>query len=152
MITYKLAEMADLDTLVRMRLEFIDEIKKKHIEDPAVKENLTQYFKETIPAGQFIAWLAFENGEVVGTSGLCFYQFPPNGTILDGRVAYIMNMYTRPEYRKRGIANELFSRILNEAKALGYKKVTLNATEMGAGLYRKYGFSEPEMIELVKFF
>ena len=152
MITYKRAEMDDLDTLVRLRLEFIDEIKKTHIEDPAVRENLTRYFMETIPTQQFIAWLAVDNGEVVGTSGLCFYQMPPNGTTKDGRVAYIMNMYTKPEYRRQGIADGLFSRILNEAKTLGYTKVSLNASEMGAGLYRKYGFSEPEMIELVKFF
>ena len=47
-----------------------------------------------------------------------------NGDILylDGRVAYIMNMYTLPEYRRKGIAKILFDKLVEEAKILGYRK------------------------------
>ena len=152
MITYKLVTADDIDALVACRLEFIDDIKKTHIDDPALADNLHAYFRETIPSGKFISWAAMDGNEMIATSGLCFHQTPPNASALDGSSAYIMNMYTKPAYRKRGIANELFSRILEEARKLGYKKVSLNASEMGVGLYRKYGFKEPDMIELVKFF
>ena len=51
-----------------------------------------------------------------------------------------MNMYTFPNYRNRGIGAELFKRIVDEAKQLGYKKITLNASDMGRPLYEKFGF------------
>ena len=53
-----------------------------------------------------------------------------------------MNMYTVKEYRNQGIGAELFKRIVEEAKNLGYKKITLNATEMGRKLYEKFGFEK----------
>ena len=58
------------------------------------------------------------------------------------KVAYIMSMYTFPMYRNQGIGTELFKRIVDEAKQLGYKKITLNATDMGNPLYEKYGFKD----------
>jgi len=55
-----------------------------------------------------------------------------------------MNMYTLHEYRKRGIGNELFGRIMDEAKERGYKKITLYATDMGRPLYLQHGFEDVE--------
>jgi GNAT superfamily N-acetyltransferase len=53
-----------------------------------------------------------------------------------------MNMFTSPNYRNRGIGTALFKKIVDEAKQLGYKKITLYATEMGRPLYEKYGFKD----------
>jgi len=53
-----------------------------------------------------------------------------------------MNMLTFPGYRNQGIGAELLKRIVEEAKQLGYKKITLNASEMGRPLYEKYGFKD----------
>ncbi len=61
---------------------------------------------------------------------------------MDGRVAYIMNMYTLQEYRRQGIARILFDKIVEEAKSLGYRKITLHAKEMGRKLYENFEFVE----------
>jgi GNAT superfamily N-acetyltransferase len=53
-------------------------------------------------------------------------------------------MYTKPGYRKNGIAKELFSKMIEEAKDRGCTKVLLNATEKGRLLYEKFGFKDTQ--------
>lgn len=57
-----------------------------------------------------------------------------------GKKAYIMNMYTAPEYRRQGIAFHILDLLVNAAKKQGVSQIALEATDMGRPLYEKYGF------------
>lgn len=57
-----------------------------------------------------------------------------------GKKAYIMNMYTRLEYRRKGIAYKTLDLLISEAEKKGITNITLEATQMGRPLYEKYGF------------
>ena len=57
-----------------------------------------------------------------------------------GNKAYIMNMYTNPEYRRQGIAFETLRLLVEDAKSRGVNAISLEATDMGRPLYEKYGF------------
>ena len=57
-----------------------------------------------------------------------------------GKKAYIMNMYTKPEYRRKGIAYKTLDLLVAEAKQRGIYAISLEATDMGKPLYDKYGF------------
>ena len=57
-----------------------------------------------------------------------------------------------PEYRCQGIGYKLLTAIMEQAKQDGYRKVTLNATELGKPLYEKYGFSDVSGEMNYKFF
>lgn len=57
-----------------------------------------------------------------------------------GKKAYIMNMYTKPEYRRRGIAFHTLDLLVAEAKSRGITAISLEATDMGKPLYEKLGF------------
>lgn len=151
MIKYRKAIENDISELIRLRIEFLKEANEKQNIDADIKketENLLYaYFKENLSSEKFIAWLGISKGNIIATSGLCFYDIPPlfkklNGNIktINGKIAYIMNMYTLPDYRNRGIAKLLFEKVLEEAKNLGYKKICLHATAIGQNLYEKYGF------------
>lgn len=146
MIIYRKATVNDLKDLVILRIKFlVDRFGKL---DKQVKSNLEKklkkYFKENIINNQFIAWIAEEDNKIIATSGLSFYQVPPSLKNLSGKVAYIMNMYTIPKYRKQGIASKLFDNIVKEAKALGFKKISLAASPEGISIYKNYGFKEPK--------
>ena len=99
------------------------------------------YFETAVADNTFVAWLAVDGDKIVATSGLIFYVVPPAFNF-NGKIAYIMNMFTFPEYRKQGIGTELFNRIVNEAKIRSYKIIKLHATDMGKPLYEKYGFKD----------
>ena len=144
MITYRKAILSDAEKLAEIRSIFLKEMNNVSSEEKRInieKTNL-EYFRKTLCDNTFISWIALDNEEIIATGGLSFSVVPPCFPVTDGKVAYIMNMYTFPIYRNRGIGTELLKRIIDEAKQLGYKKITLNATEMGRPLYEKYGFND----------
>lgn len=51
-----------------------------------------------------------------------------------------MNVYTRPEFRRRGLATEVLKLMITDAKTLGLSNLELGATDQGAPVYRKLGF------------
>jgi len=57
-----------------------------------------------------------------------------------GKIAAIVNMYTAPEYRRRGIARKILDLLISEVRAQGLTSVSLEATRQGKPLYEAYGF------------
>jgi len=51
-----------------------------------------------------------------------------------------MNMYTKPEYRRKGIAIKILDILVKESNNKGITAISLEATDMGRPLYEKYGF------------
>ena len=153
MITYRRAALPDAEKLAEIRSIFLQEVNNISEEERIIIEQVNlDYFKKTLCDNSFISWIALDNENIIATSGLSFSIVPPSYHVLDGKVAYIMNIFTFPSYRNRGIGTELFKRIVEEAKQLGYQKITLNATDMGRPLYEKYGFKNAhgEMVFLHK--
>src|SRR6188508_2379384 len=91
-------------------------------------------------SGEFFAYVAEEDAEIVATSGMVIDRHPPSGGNMDGRIGYIMNMFTRPAFRRHGVASELLMRLLTRARALGLKRAVLHGFPRGRGIYEKAGF------------
>lgn len=145
MIDYRLATQKDIEALVRLRIDFLEEFQPDACEQKTECQKLLhEYFTSAIPRSEFVAWLAEDGGKIVGTSGLSFYSIAPSLKNLTGKIAYILNMYTIPSYRGKGIASALFERIVGEAKNRGYKKILLHATESGRPVYQKFGFKSTD--------
>ena len=53
-----------------------------------------------------------------------------------------MNVYTKPEYRKKGYAKKLMNMMLEDAKAENVSIIELKATEDGYSLYRSVGVDD----------
>lgn len=51
-----------------------------------------------------------------------------------------MNVYTRNNYRRQGIAFRMMEMLILEAKQRGISEISLDATELGKPLYKKCGF------------
>jgi len=144
MITYRKAVLSDAEKLAEIRSFFLKEMNNVTSEEERiiVEQANLEYFRKALLDDTFISWIVLDDGVIVATSGLSFSVVPPFYNLLDGKVAYIMNIYTLPSYRNRGIGTELFKKLVDEAKQLGYKKITLSATDMGRPLYEKYGFKD----------
>lgn len=63
---------------------------------------------------------------------------------LSGEKAYIMNMYTKPEYRRNGIASRTLDMLIRDINKRGITAISLEATDMGRPLYERYGFVKME--------
>ena len=139
---FRKANINDVMELVNLRKQqLLDEGSKP---DKNIDVGLKEYFSENIVKNNFIAWLAIENNEIIATSGLCFYELPPNFSNPTGKVAYITNMYTKNNYRRKGIATKLFEKIMEEIKSMDCKVIRLHASKDEKELYKKYGFYDSE--------
>ena len=91
--------------------------------------------------GTFVSWLAMDGDEIIGTSGMSFVEKPPYFGCPSGRIGLLSSMFTNPNYRRKGIAKELLSRVVSEAKEYGCGTVQITASDMGVKLYTDFGFN-----------
>lgn len=150
-VEYRRANVSDVKVLVDYRIRFLNEL-YHHPEDSetqVLREALQEYFSEAIPSNSFIAWLAECDGKVVGTGGMVVWQTPGRYEGLEsGRAGYILNMYTIPEARRKGICTRLLKELIREAKSLGIRYLHLHASKDGEDIYKKAGFVDPNQLEL----
>ena len=57
-----------------------------------------------------------------------------------GKIGLLSSMYTDLEYRRRGIAKELLSRVIDDAREYGCGTIQITASDMGVKLYTDFGF------------
>ncbi|NHI94105.1 MAG: GNAT family N-acetyltransferase [Candidatus Lokiarchaeota archaeon] len=142
MVFFRIANLNDLNDLITLRVEFLREI--QYMNDDKLSAELMgklrQYFERSISSGDFIAWIALDRDEIIGTSGICFLIHPPSNKNISGKEAYIMNMYTKPKWRKQGIGTVLLDKVIEEATKRRIKKIILDTTEAGKSIYVKRGF------------
>ena len=143
---YKRATMEDIDELVRTRIIVLRAANKlPDDEDMSVVEKESySYYRRALETGEHIAYLVYDNGAFVGAGGVSFYQVMPTYHNPTGKKAYIMNMYTAPEYRRQGIAIHILDLLVKDAKEQGVLQIALEATYMGRPLYKRYGFAKME--------
>ena len=150
---YKRATMEDIDELVRTRIIVLRAANKLSDDEDmsVVEEESKAYYRRVLETGEHIAYLVYDNGAFVGAGGVSFYQVMPTYHNPTGKKAYIMNMYTAPEYRRKGIAIHTLDLLVKDVREQGVSQITLEATEMGRPLYEKYGFVKMEdEMELIK--
>jgi GNAT superfamily N-acetyltransferase len=101
--------------------------------------------------GDYIGWvvsLADEPERIVAGAGVQLREVPPhpqtnaNGKIdiLSGRQATIQNVFTEPEWRRRGLAGHLIKRIIDWSREEGVDSLVLHASDEGRALYERLGF------------
>ena len=151
-IVYRRGTLDDIQALVDLRVRFLNELLNhpENNETRVVRKPLLEYFTEAIPSRDFVAWVAEYGGKIVATSGMVVWQKPAlYGGVESGKLGYLLNFYTIPEARGKGIATRLLNELIGEAKSMGLRYVHLHASKDGEPIYRKAGFVEPKMPELV---
>ena len=140
---YRKAAAEDIDLLTKTRIEVLLAANglPDHTDMREVEEQLRAYYEKAIHDGTHTAFLAFDRDRFVGAGGISYYQVMPTYHNPTGRKGYIMNMYTRPEYRRRGIAYHMLDLLIQDAGEKGVTFISLEATAAGRPLYEKYGFS-----------
>jgi GNAT superfamily N-acetyltransferase len=151
------AELRDVEALVRMRFELLHVAAALGVptdlsgeEWEAVREATREYFSRALPAGEHCGVVAEAEGVVVGCGGIVFMERPPYQGNLTGREAYLMNMYTEPEWRGKGVGAAIVGKLVRCAQEAGAKRVSLDAEQNARRLYAKAGFhGNVEAMELL---
>ena len=141
-LTYKKATLEDIDILTEIRIEVLRAANKLSVDADMseVERQSYSYYQKALYDGSHIAYLVYDESRCVGTGGVSFFQVMPTYHNPSGDKAYIMNMYTNPEYRRKGIAYKTLDMLIKDIKSKGISSISLEATAMGRPLYEKYGF------------
>ena len=141
-LIYKRAAVEDLELLTKTRIEVLKAANKLpgDIDMREVQKHTCDYYRKALCDGTHIAYFVWDENRFAGCGGVSFFQVMPTYRNPSGKKAYIMNMYTAPAYRRRGIAYKTLEMLVREAKRRGITAISLEATAMGRPLYEKYGF------------
>lgn len=138
------AEPADAAVLAALRVEFMRIVKNGGLPDEEDwLSGLSAYFGRNLARGRLLAWLCFDGDEAVASAALRLDPVrrdrAPGGTAgpTDG---YIMSVYTKPGFRRRGISRALLGLALEEGRKRGLRRLVLHPTDDGRPLYESLGF------------
>lgn len=137
-ITYKKLTEKELDIFIEMRIRQLREEGAK--EDIDLTPALKDYYQRHMADDTFVSWLAMDGDKIVGTSGMSIVEKPPYFGCPSGRLGLLSSMFTEKDYRRMGIARELLSRVVEEARQRGCGAVHITASDMGVLLYTDFGF------------
>ncbi len=141
-LTYKKATIEDIDILTETRIQVLRAANQlsNEVDLSEVRKQSYHYYQKALCDGTHVAYLIFDEHRFAGAGGVSFFQVMPTYHNPSGKKAYIMNMYTSPEYRRKGIAYKTLDLLVEEAKRIGITSISLEATTLGRPLYEKYGF------------
>jgi GNAT superfamily N-acetyltransferase len=114
--------------------------------DPAWLDEIAASFlpwvRTKLETGEYLAWFAMATeGHVAAGAGLWLLDWFPNRRDRKSLRGYVLNVYTEPAYRRRGLARRLMQIVVDECRDRGITMVTLHASEEGRPLYEALGFS-----------
>jgi len=141
LLKFRQAYIADIPQLIDMRIAYLKEDYNGLTAEQTrtITSQLQDYFKKLLNQ-DFFAFVCEENEVIVSTVFLVIFEKPANPSFLTGLTGTILNVYTLPQYRKRGIASTLIKMALEHAKQKKLSYVDLKATQAGYSLYSKLGF------------
>ncbi len=149
-LTFRKATVDDIDLLTKTRIEVLRAANRLPVDTDMgdVEKQSRLYYEKALRDGTHTACLVFDRDRWVGAGGISYYQVMPTYHNPSGNKAYIMNMYTHPEYRRQGIAFRMLDLLVGDARSKQIAFISLEATAMGRPLYEKYGFvpMDDEMI------
>ena len=95
----------------------------------------------------FYSWGIYQGDEIVAAGALTVFERLPKPEDLRGREGYVVNIYTKPDRRKRGFAGQIVDHIIEISRDNGFKRLWLYATDQGRPVYIPRGF-EPKGDEM----
>jgi len=141
-ITFHRVTQPDIPALVEHRIAFALELAGPQPTEAikTITRQLTTYFSEEIPKNTCISFMAKCKGETAGIGSVQIREFPGNFSNPSGKWGYIMNMYTVPKFRRKGICATILNALVKAGAEIGVMSYELHATEAGAYVYEQNGF------------
>ena len=140
MVEFKIATNDDIELLMSSRLEMlkvVNDLPADYVYTDEIVNESRDYFLN----GDQVTVLALDGDIVAGCASMSFMRIMPTFSHPTGKRAHLMNVYTRSEYRRQGIARKMVNMLIDETWKRGATEISLDATKMGRSLYESLGFT-----------
>ena len=143
------AAVADVRALAELRWEFRSGKTPPTEPREAFLDRCAAWMSLELARGAWRAWVATENGRIVGQIWLQVLSKLPNPADERERHAYISNVYVTPSARG-GVGTRLLRTALDWARSNAIDRVVLWPTVRSRTMYERYGFrAAGDVLELV---
>lgn len=117
----------------------------------ALRARAEDQFGSLLRSGDYVGWLAASAAtpdSIVAGAGVLLRDSLPSPRkaggrtvgITTGKLGLLINVFTEPEWRRRGLAALLMRRIIDWSREQRLDRLTLHASPAGRALYEKMGF------------
>jgi GNAT superfamily N-acetyltransferase len=145
------ADVADAATIAHHRARmFADmgDIPPAMFDDFRMASQL--WTERALESGEYTGWLAIPKSQpdqIAAGAGVQLRQVAPHpcrpareGVFAQGRHAIVLNVFTEPEWRKRGAGRLLMDEIVAWARDEKLDRLVLHASDQARALYERMGF------------
>jgi GNAT superfamily N-acetyltransferase len=150
----RVATIDDIPEILRQRRAMYEDMKYEDMQYrdadklSAMVSVSASYVAKALADGSFRAWLASARGRVVAGGAIVISPWPAHPYDLECRRATILNVYTYPDHRRRGIARRLMQTMIEWCRCENFAGVTLHASKDGRHLYESLGFEPSNEMRL----
>jgi ribosomal protein S18 acetylase RimI-like enzyme len=100
------------------------------------------WLDERFAEGRYIGWFACTDaGTVAAGAGLWLLDWPPSPRYPHRTRGYLINVYTEPEHRRRGLARALVKVCMDDCANRDIGLMVLHASDEGRAVYEGLGFT-----------
>jgi GNAT superfamily N-acetyltransferase len=108
-----------------------------------VAASFLPWVRQKLEAGEYLGWFAVAPDQSVAAgAGLWLLDWFPHRLDRGSLRGYLMNVYTEPPYRRRGLARQLVQIGLDACRERGITIVTMHASDEGRPLYESMAFKQ----------
>jgi len=121
-------------------------------DDGAMRRMCTDFrpwLDRKLRSGEYLAWFALEDGAIAAGLGLWLMDWPPHMIGPGAPRGNILNVYTQPQSRRRGLARQLMSAALAWCSLRQVRAVILHSSDDGRRLYESMGFKPTNEMRMV---
>jgi ribosomal protein S18 acetylase RimI-like enzyme len=131
----------DIENLMEIRLEMLRVV--NNLKDSEnFSDKLIECSREYFLHGDQTTVFAMDGDKIAGCATLSYITVMPTFDHPTGKRAHLMNVYTRAQFRRRGVGKMMVEFLIEEAKSRGVTEISLDATQMGHPLYKNLGFND----------
>lgn len=153
LFTFRLATADDAAIITHHRRAMFADM--GHTDEVEILDQMATAFRDWVrrklEQGIYIGFF-MENaaGQVVAGAGCWIMEWPPHLLDPSAERAYILNVYTEPAYRGRGLAKHLMQSVLDFCETRHLSVITLHASQFGRPMYEQMGFTQTNEMRLVR--
>jgi GNAT superfamily N-acetyltransferase len=140
------AVRSDLPVIVDLRLAFDRELLGGDLPPDRVgphRSQVADYLATHVESDGYRLFVAEESGRIVGMGGLVVVDRPPHPRSRRSGEGFIVNVYSLPRWRGRGVGRAIMDALVAEGRRLRLRRVYLRTSDEGRSLYESMGFRDP---------
>ncbi|HQU85622.1 MAG TPA: GNAT family N-acetyltransferase [Pyrinomonadaceae bacterium] len=146
---FRTANEEDFPFLAEMRWDFRQESGEEIavVEKAEFIEKCIDFLEEK--AQVYTYWIAEIEGKIVSHIFVHTVSLVPRPCKIEDAFAYLTNVYTKPEFRRKGIGAKLLDHVIEWAKTKDFELLLVYPSDEAIDFYKRFGFEkDAEILKL----